>query len=239
MRRIACKLIATVALGLGTVQIASAADLPLRVPPAVASAYSWGGCYAGVHVGGGWEASSWTSSGVTSGAGVVGGGQIGCNGQWRQLVLGLEGEFWGSSLSDRNSFRDSTETSDSHAHNRWDGAISVRSGVAFDRAFIYGKLGAVLGKFDYDQSFSFLSQSSTTQGSKTFPGVLIGVGFEYAFTDNWTAKFEYNYIDFGNQVVAFAETSCNPGCIASTFSETVKETKQIAKIGLNYKFGGF
>ena len=40
------------------------------------------------------------------------------------------------------------------------------------------------------------------------PGVLIGAGFEYALTDNWTAKFEYNYLDFGDKVVDFTQTSC-------------------------------
>ena len=36
--------------------------------------------------------------------------------------------------------------------------------------------------------------------------MLIGVGFEYALTDNWTTKFEYNYIDYGNKIVDFTST---------------------------------
>jgi outer membrane immunogenic protein len=79
--------------------------------------------------------------------------------------------------------------------------------------------------------------SFTERGNAIFTGVLIGVGFEYALTDNWTTKFEYNYIDYGNKVVNFTETC--PACGApqvTTFSQSIKEIKQIAKIGVNYKF---
>jgi opacity protein-like surface antigen len=113
----------------------------------------------------------------------------------------------------------------------------VRSGVTFDRAFVYGKLGAVWGKFDYDSLFTSTFQNTTVTASATITGVLIGVGFEYALTDNWTTKFEYNYIDYGNKIVDFTETECIPGlCVTGTFRQTVKERKQLAKIGINYKF---
>jgi opacity protein-like surface antigen len=174
-----------------------------------------------------------------SGIGAVGGAQAGCNVQWRQFVIGCE--FWGSSLYDRHfNAQDSPDfhfNSDSFSRNRWDGAISVRSGVAFDRAFIYGKLGVVWGKFDYTRDLALEDHSLSIRGNAVIPGVLIGVGFEYALTDNWTTKFEYNYIDYGNKIVNFTETRCNAAvCVTDTFSHTVKERKQIAKIGINYKF---
>ena len=78
----------------------------------------------------------------------------------------------------------------------------MRSGVTFDRAFIYGKLGAVWGKFDYSSDFSAPFGTTTVRGDAIFTGVLIGVGFEYALTDNWTTKFEYNYIDYGAKTSA-------------------------------------
>ena len=122
----------------------------------------------------------------------------------------------------------------SSSRNRWDAAISVRSGLVFERAFIYGKLGVVWGKFDY--AFDDIDPSPYTErGSATFTGVLIGAGFEYALTDNWTTKFEYNYIDYGNKIVDFTFTDCNP-CVSGTYRQTVKEVKQIAKMGVNYKF---
>jgi opacity protein-like surface antigen len=100
-------------------------------------------------------------------------------------------------------------------------------------------LGAVWGKFDYTQDItrgSFFTDAIRDDAVAT--GVLIGVGFEYALTDNWTTKFEYDYIDYGNKIVNFAETICSglEGCFTRTFSQTVKERKQIAKIGVNYRF---
>jgi outer membrane immunogenic protein len=217
---------------------AYAAAYPSKAPAVTIPAiYNWTGCYAGVHVGGGWEGSTWASTGQ-SGAGVVGGGQAGCNVQIRQFVIGVEGEFSGSSLSDHVSDSSPGTGNERNARNIWDGAISVRSGLAFDRAFVYGKVGAIVGKFEYDRSTFSPGNSQAASGSKIFPGVLMGVGFEYALTDNWTTKFEYNYIDFGNQDVNFTQT-CDPAGCVPTFTTTVKETKQIAKIGVNYKFGGY
>lgn len=218
---------------------AMAADLAARpVVKAVAPApvFSWTGCYLGVHAGAGRQSSDQISDAPYGGIGALGGAQAGCNLQWRQFVIGVEGEYWASGLRDREFFQGGGEIFESSSRNRWDGAISLRSGLAFERAFIYGKLGAVWGKFDYafDQSFPGFSES--TRGSATFTGVLIGAGFEYALTDNWTAKFEYNYLDFGDKVVDFTETQCSPGCGTIAFRETVKEVKQIVKVGVNYKF---
>ena len=72
-------------------------------------------------------------------------------------------------------------------------------------------------------------------------GVLIGAGFEYAFFDNWTAKFEYNYIDYGERQVTFTTVECTGGVCATTgaFSENHKERKQIAKLGLKSKIYSF
>jgi outer membrane immunogenic protein len=221
---------------------AMAADMPVKyVPPAPPPVFSWSGCYIGVHVGAGWQVSSFAggesgSSVPDSGVGWLGGGQAGCNAQWRAFVIGLEGE--GSTLYDRFFNQSGPFTSEATSRSRWDGAVSVRSGIAFDRAFIYGKLGAVWGKFDYSSSFTSPFVNTTVTADAVITGVLIGVGFEYALTDNWTTKFEYNYIDYGNKIVEFLATECDPGgCASDTFRQTVKERKQLAKLGINYKFG--
>jgi outer membrane immunogenic protein len=211
----------------------AARPLPVKAPPPV---FSWTGCYLGVHVGAGKQSSDQISEGTFGGVGAVGGAQAGCNYQWRQFVVGVEGEYWASGLRDHFFEQDTGDTFESSSRNRWDAAISVRAGFAIERAFIYGKLGAVWGKFDYAFDNSFPGFSRSTSGNATFTGVLIGAGLEYALTDNWTAKFEYNYLDFGDKVVDFTETECNPGCVTSTFRQTAKEVKQIAKVGVNYKF---
>ncbi len=221
------------------------AVVTLVAEPALAAApipyvYNWSGCYIGVHGGGGWQTSSFTTEeGVFSGVGVLGGAQAGCDLQLRQFVIGIEGEFWGSSLYDRsyNSFTNGGFSSnDRRSRNPWDGAVSVRAGVAFDRTLIYGKLGVVLGQFDYTLNDTSTNFSDTESGNALFTGVLLGVGFEYALTDNWTAKLEYNYIDYGNTVVNLPEVLCNPACAAFSTSSAIKETEQLVKLGVNYKF---
>jgi outer membrane immunogenic protein len=59
---------------------------------------------------------------------------------------------------------------------------------------------------------------------------LFGGGIEWAFTTNWSAKFEYDYISLRswswNSVLFPAETF--------TASRNISEFK----VGLNYRFGG-
>jgi outer membrane immunogenic protein len=236
MKRLVFGIVGLTALLAAPAMAADLAPMPVKAaaPPSV---FSWTGCYLGVHVGGGKQSSDRISEGTFGGVGAIGGAQAGCNLQWRQFVIGVEGEYWASGLRDRNFFQDIDETFEQSSRNRWDGAVSLRSGFAIERAFIYGKLGVVWGKFEYaDDASNLIPQSFSTRGNATFTGVLIGAGFEYALTDNWTTKFEYNYLDFGDKVVDFTSTECVPGCVTSTFRQTVKEVKQIAKVGVNYKF---
>jgi len=89
---------------LGTLFIGSpslAADLGVRGPRVAAiPVFTWTGCYVGTHVGGGWADETVTVPSIVPGvtlaghtAGVLGGGQAGCNlqfgGNW---VIGIEGE---------------------------------------------------------------------------------------------------------------------------------------------------
>ena len=74
-------------------------------------------------------------------------------------------------------------------------------------------------------------------------GWMAGIGVEYGLFDNWSAKVEYNYLDFGNKSVTLVGSAC-----ASTIAVTtcgplshVQEVRQeihLIKFGLNYRFGG-
>jgi outer membrane immunogenic protein len=122
--------------------------------------------------------------------------------------------------------------------NRWDYDVAGRFGVAFDRALVYGKAGWVAGRFDWNAADVNCGNFCTsTQGGATLDGLLIGLGLEYAFFNNWTAKFEYDYLGFGSKNVVFT-TACPTFCIPPTVTrtESVSADKHLFKVGLNYKF---
>ena len=47
---------------------------------------------------------------------------------------------------------------------------------------------------------------------------MAGVGVEYAFTDSWSAKIEYNHMDLGNYALRFTDTHREQRLIDANFS---------------------
>jgi outer membrane immunogenic protein len=206
---------------------ASAADLAARPMPYAAPApvFSWTGCYVGVHGGAGVLLDQGFQAGGGGpldrhGIGGLAGGQIGCNYQIGMLVLGIEGEgFWSGMKVTHDQFggiNGSTLVGSASIKNKWDYDVAGRFGVAFDRALVYGKAGWVVGRFDWNSATLDCTFICTaTQASATLDGLLIGLGLEYAFLNNWTAKFEYDYLGFGSKNVLFT-TTCSALCVPLT-----------------------
>ena len=229
------------------ISAASAADMAVKAPYAApVPVFSWTGCYVGVHAGAGVLHDQGFQPGLIAfdrhGTGGLAGGQIGCNYQTGMLVLGIEGEgFWSGMKVTADQFggiNGNTLVSTGSIKNVWDYDIAARFGVAFDRALVYGKAGWAAGRFEWDAASANCGNfCSTTQGRATLDGLLIGVGLEYAFLNNWTTKFEYDYLGFGSKNVVFT-TSCPTFCIPPTFTQTqsVSADKHIFKVGVNYKF---
>jgi outer membrane immunogenic protein len=227
---------------------AAAADLAVKARPYVAPAplFSWTGCYIGVHAGAGVlrDQGFQDERGIPADRGGIGGlagGQIGCNYQTGMLVLGIEGEgFWSGMKVTRDTFDGTFLFNTTSIRNKWDYDVAGRIGVAFDRALVYGKAGWVAGGFDWNsQSVNFCTiNCAVTNGSATLDGLLIGVGLEYAFINNWTVKFEYDYLGFGSKNVNFLTTSPLGGAFIQT--QNVSADKHIFKVGVNYlfNFGG-
>jgi outer membrane immunogenic protein len=210
---------------------AAAADLPpVYAKASTPIAYNWSGCYVGLHAGGGLlRDTNFTGSADVEGGGVLTGGQAGCNIQANQFVFGIEGEGAWSSIKTSDNFITASGSELFSVTNRWDTDLAVRLGIAMDRALIYGKVGAALGNFTY-AGFESGTPPFSISGNSTLGGLLVGAGFEYALTSNWSTKLEYNFIDFAAKDVSF-NSSFGP----ETFTESA--TKQIVKVGVNYKFG--
>jgi outer membrane immunogenic protein len=65
-------------------------------------------------------------------------------------------------------------------------------------------------------------------------GWLVGAGFEYAFTNNWTVKLEYDYVGLGNRTFVIPATA--PILANDTFTSGNNRNVQMVKVGFNYLF---
>jgi outer membrane immunogenic protein len=120
----------------------------------------------------------------------------------------------------------------------WFGTVRGRVGYAWDRFLIYGTGGFAYGQvrssLTMTDTFGFTSALSNTT---TRTGYAVGAGGEYAFTANWSAKVEYQYIDLGRGTLNAVEfTGGAPSAFA--VSNTTRFDYHTVRVGLNYKFGG-
>ncbi len=237
MRRIGLALLTSTAL----IGAAAAADLPVKAPvykaPVVAPVYNWTGLYVGGNFGYSWGRQDVSSGGLLLDTphvdGIIGGGQIGYNWQMNQLVLGLEADFQGSGQKGDGSFIGApafipASTLTFTDKLDWFGTIRGRVGYAMDRWLPYVTGGWAWGH----GSISANVTGGTTgagSGSTDYSGWTLGGGVEYAFMNNWSAKLEYLYIDFGNG----PSVALPPSAVVLSGG---KLTDNIVRVGINYKF---
>ncbi|MFY9834866.1 MAG: outer membrane beta-barrel protein [Xanthobacteraceae bacterium] len=213
--------------------VSPAPQLPAKAPAVTAAIYNWTGCYIGAHGGGGAINDTFVAGGNLTngnflhGGGGFAGGQIGCNYQDGIMVLGLEGEGW-SGLSNSDHVTEGVETLNTIDRNRWGADVAVRTGLAFDRALVYGKAGIAEGRF----AFSFTDGLGDFQnGAGTLTGTLLGVGLEYGFAPNWSAKLEYDHIEYAGKTI---HLDANREVLLASQSASA----DLVKAGINYRFGG-
>jgi outer membrane immunogenic protein len=201
-----------------------------KAPPAGALpvSYDWTGFYVGGHVGYGWSKNAYSdplvpfSVSSTDGNGFMGGGQAGFNYQVGQFVFGVEGDMSGSTLKGATNVLGASF----NTNVDWTATLTGRAGIAFDRWLVYGKGGAAWAHDRY--STNFYTFPGTVELTDTRIGWTAGAGIEYAFAPQWSAKVEYNYMDFGTKSVSFT-----PGT-----STDIDQQVHAVKLGVNYKFGG-
>jgi outer membrane immunogenic protein len=231
----------TAILLLSAANPARAADLPAKAPVYASQlpvAYSWTGFYLGGHVGAGWANNEWDATelisligtarlGAGSATGFLGGAQAGVNYQYEAMVFGLEADASWAQISGEAC---NTIQGTIHCTSRADrlGTITGRFGIAADRALVYLKGGAAW--LHHNQVLSILSGPDSSGGGDKW-GWTGGAGIEYALTHNWSAKLEYDFMDFGTSNFVFVTV---PGVVTTTAD--IKQRMQMVKFGLNYKF---
>jgi outer membrane immunogenic protein len=227
---------------------AMAADLSRPAPPVYTKAppmvpvFTWTGLYIGGNLGGAWGHGTVTdtftglSFGGNSNNGVfIGGGQAGFNYQFNNIVLGVEGDFdWAANNNNSSGgIVVGGNTIQVTANNRWISTVAGRLGVAWDRVLFYGKGGgAWVGNNNFTVA-NLTTGASVSGGSSNTTGWLAGVGLEWAFWNNWTARVEYNYIGLNSR--SFTVPFGSPFLAGDTFNSGSNNVQTVT-VGLNYLF---
>ena len=229
--------------------------MPVKAAPApapVVAPVNWTGFYIGGHVGGAWLNNDWN---VPSDPLNIAGGCAGCprpagshtdsswaagiqggfNYQINNWLIGVEADV---SWTDLNGSSTSLFIPPSTINSKTDdfGTITGRLGMTWDRALLYVKGG---GAWSHDKYFTTLIGNPTVpaqEADDTRWGWTIGGGLEYMFWKNWTAKVEYDYLDFGTTRETVRPLPACAGCAA--FDYDVRQRISVVKVGINYLFNG-
>jgi outer membrane immunogenic protein len=176
--------------------------------------------------------------------GIIGGPQIGYNWQTTpNVVWGLEADanWLGGSDSRFLTPVAGVAAGDSIADSTKDDFLATvrgRIGWAIDRSLLYVTGGLAVATIKTIDTFNAVGGTivNTTQNTTTRAGWTVGGGWEYAFAgSNWSAKAEYLFADLGTFDTTIPST---PGFPNSDVAVHHKYTENIARFGLNYRFGG-
>ena len=126
------------------------------------------------------------------------------------------------------------------------GRLGIASGPQ-DRTLWYVKGGAAWAntKLSANGSYSLSVLSDTFPIITSFDGAskrwgwTVGTGVEFGLFDNWSAKIEYNYLDFGTKDVAFNGNACNietGECVSVSRNVSLNQQIHMVNVGLNYRF---
>lgn len=193
--------------------------------------------------------------------GVLGGGQIGCNYQFAaNWVIGVEGD--GSAADIKGDVNAPPVTfvvppgdflpplppfspgapfppgpvafaASFHAKTHWLASLTGRLGYAAGPWLLYAKGGVVWAGDKYSADLPAFNEH--LKASVTRPGWTVGGGIEWAFWDNWSAKVEYDFYDFGTNNLILPGTIFGVPTVVSGLD--IEEKISVVKFGVNYRFG--
>jgi outer membrane immunogenic protein len=236
-------LLGTVGLIALSVAPALAADLPARTyskaPAYVAAVYDWTGFYIGVNGGYGSSRKAWSNyiglvsfgEGSHDATGGTFGGQIGYNWQVSSWVFGVEAQGNWADLKGSNA---STLFAGVTNRTKIDalGFFTGRVGYAWNNALLYVKGGAAVvnDKYDYYATGTGIVNGNAKE---TRWGGVVGAGFEYGFTPNWSFAVEYDHAFLDRKDVTFTQIAP-----AGFVRESIKQDVDIVTARINYRWGG-
>lgn len=166
--------------------------------------------------------------------GISGGLQAGYNKQCGAALYGIEGDFNLTSLKDTTDYNllglfGGVPLLSDHRSLDWYSTLRTRAGiVANDSLLLYVTGGLAFAGMKH--SVDALGGFNVFSESKVRWGWTAGAGTEMALRDNWSFKSEVLYMQFTNNDFSV------PIFPAARLSD--RDSAWVARIGLNYKFGG-
>jgi outer membrane immunogenic protein len=230
--------VAALASAIGTP--AMAADMLVKAAP-----YSWSGIYFGGDIG--WQGSRIDLSSSVPGetltyapthSSLAGGGFIGVQKQLGQFVVGVEGGYLAATgnaslgaTSDISIFGPGgTGTGQAKLRDIW--SVGGRFGFAMGRWMPYVAGGYANGAFEFDAQNVPPSVASTETAQSSGGGGYVGVGIDWALTNNWILGADYRHYSFKTQVA----TGVITGGVGGTELVNIAPSTDTVTARMSYKF---
>jgi outer membrane immunogenic protein len=177
-------------------------------------------------------------------SGAIVGGQIGCDYQFpSNFVLGVEGSASGSTMKGARvlALRDSApDTELVTVKTDFIPTLTGRVGYAADHWLFYAKGGVAWASSKYSVAGTVNGAASPApptvfdfEGLSLRTGWTAGTGVEWAFADDWSARLEYDYYDFGTHTATMNDVNNGAGFLS------FKTTMQTVKLGVNFHVWGW
>jgi outer membrane immunogenic protein len=137
------------------------------------------------------------SSDTIDGGGVLGGIIGGYNWQNGPIVIGLEGDALGAGIDGSGRFNNGANVANPKIEAMAD--LRLRAGVTVTpQVLLFVTGGGAWADIDLP-----VSGPGGGSGNGSFFGWSVGGGAEVAFTRNWSARFDYQFTDFGSDTVSY------------------------------------
>ena len=213
-------------------------------PPPVVPPYNWSGFYIGGNLGVGFNNTGGVSDtfgstfGTTNNTQFLGGGQVGVNYEFLGgAVIGAEAMFdWLPNTQNTITVTNDANTANVTLNNRWLTTVTGKLGYAWGSfpVLLYGKGGgAWVGTSSPGLTVNGAPASFTTSNNNNF-GWTAGIGVEWAFAGNWSARAEWDVVGLQTQSFTVSGTAFGTDVITVN-----NRSINMFTAGLNYKFGGW
>jgi outer membrane immunogenic protein len=232
----ACAALMTV----GMVAPAMAADLPTKAPKAPPVMTStWTSCYLGANAGGGSTRAHYIDPlavppvdlGRHTGSGPVGGGQIGCDYQVSNWVVGARGLFDWADVKGEHAPLGAGDVFSSRISSF--ALATARIGyIAQPDLLLYVQAGGAWIR-DRERKIDLGVLEGAADVSRS--GWTVGGGLEVKGASGWSFFVEYDYMDFSRRSVIFTNFEVPP--VPPTFPLNIRQSAQVVLLGVNYRFG--